>query len=296
MFSARVHGWWPWSDISSTRSSGAGALEQRRPARGRAAGRRRARWSATALSRDALRERRMAGVDVLEQAVLDPVGRHEHHAGGVPLAARPSAAAWRPRGARVTSSTSAIRSSGRWRNVVQDPPLIGQPTRGPASGRVAVGRALRDHAAGDGDALDVGRRIGQRHVHQQRRPPGLATAAAARWGRGSTGTRPAAGGLTPGRYSRMSKTPCPAGSRPVRKVGQAAHECEGRQERDTPFWPAADQRPPGAAGRPARAAGRGCPSRRRPSRRSARVQPRGPQDTGGRGAAAPGESMHKYAP
>ena len=35
---------------------------------------------------------------------------------------------------RLTSSTSSIRSSGRWRKVVHEPPLIGQPTRGPASG------------------------------------------------------------------------------------------------------------------------------------------------------------------
>ncbi len=35
--------------------------------------------------------------------------------------------------AAVTRSTSSTRSSGRWRNVVQEPPLIGQPSEGPAS-------------------------------------------------------------------------------------------------------------------------------------------------------------------
>ena len=47
----------------------------------------------------------------------------------------------------------------------------------------------------------------------------------------------AAAASRPGRYSRMSKTPCPPGSRPVRNVGQAAHECEGRHERETPRRP-----------------------------------------------------------
>jgi len=37
--------------------------------------------------------------------------------------------------------------------------------------------------------------------------------------------------VAPGRYSRMSKTPWPPGSRPVRKVGQAAPAVEQTAER-----------------------------------------------------------------
>src|SRR5712671_6634007 len=99
----------------------------------------------------------MAGVDVLEQAVLDAVGRDEHHAGGVP------------------------------------------------------GLLVQQHAhrlgATAGDVFDVGDQVER--------------------------------AVAPGRYSRMSNTPWPAGSRPVRKVGQAAQEWEGRQERDTPLRPRA---------------------------------------------------------
>src|SRR6187551_532595 len=43
--------------------------------------------------------------------------------------------------------------------------------------------------------------------------------------------------VTPGLYSRMSKTPCPPGSRPVRNVGQAAQEWDGMQDRETPRRP-----------------------------------------------------------
>ena len=43
--------------------------------------------------------------------------------------------------------------------------------------------------------------------------------------------------LAPGWCSRMSNTPWPAGSRPVRKVGHAAQECDGVHDRETPRRP-----------------------------------------------------------
>src|SRR3712207_5964530 len=43
--------------------------------------------------------------------------------------------------------------------------------------------------------------------------------------------------VTPGLCSRMSKTPWPAGLRPVMNVGHAHHECEGTLDRQSPYAP-----------------------------------------------------------
>ena len=114
----------------------------------------------------------MAGVDVLEQAVLDPVGRHEHHAGGVPLVLVHQ----RAHGGRAAAADVLDVGDQVERPVAERRPrsAVDRPADArPGLRRVAVGRALRHHAAGDRDALDVRRGIGQRHVDQQRRPSGL---------------------------------------------------------------------------------------------------------------------------
>ena len=51
--------------------------------------------------------------------------------------------------------------------------MIGQSSVGPGLGRVRVDGLRRDHAAGDDDAADRDRRVGQRDVHEQRRAVGV---------------------------------------------------------------------------------------------------------------------------
>ena len=109
---------------------------------------------------------------VLEQAVLHPVGRHEHHAGDIPrlLVHQPLHGCGAALGDALDVGQQVERpvAEGRPGAAVDRPAECGADL-----GRMAEGAALRDHAAGDGDADDLGRRIGQRHVHQQRRPVGV---------------------------------------------------------------------------------------------------------------------------
>ena len=99
MFSARVHGWWPWSDMTITVSDCVGALDERPQL---------AVEQAVDVAHPLGHGRRggagmvgMAGVHVLEQAVLDAVGRDEDDAGHVPgLAVACSRADGRRRGRR----------------------------------------------------------------------------------------------------------------------------------------------------------------------------------------------------
>ena len=114
----------------------------------------------------------MAGVHVLEQAVLDAVGRHEDHAGRIPglLVHQPAHGLGAAAGdvLDVGHQLQRLAPEGRPGAAVDRPAQVG-----PGLGRVAVGGALRDHAAGDGDALDLGRGIGQRHVHDQAGAAGI---------------------------------------------------------------------------------------------------------------------------
>ena len=90
----------------------------------------------------------------------------------------------------------------------------------------------------------------------------------------------------PGRCSRMSNTPWPEGSTPVRNDGHAAHECDGSTERATPRLP----RPASAArfGRsPARSSGSST-SQSAPSQPTTSTRfDMGGQDTGAGADEAP---------
>ena len=114
----------------------------------------------------------MAGVHVLEQAVLDAVGRHEDHAGRIPgLLVHQAAHGLGAAAGDVLDVGQQLQRpapEGRPGTAVDRPAQVG-----PGLGRMAVGGALRDHAAGDGDALDLGRGVGERHVHDQAGAAGI---------------------------------------------------------------------------------------------------------------------------
>ena len=93
----------------------------------------------------------------------------------------------------------------------------------------------------------------------------------------------------PGRCSRMSKTPCPAGSTPVRNDGQAAHECDGMHRSGHAAGAALGQRRQVgqiAGGQQGSRISQSAPSQPTTSTRFAM----GGQDTG---AAAPGRILRR---
>ena len=119
-----------------------------------------------------LRVARVAGMDVLEEAVLDPVGRDEDEAGGVPLLGieQPPHCFGAPpaRALDVLDEVERPAAEGRPRAAVDRPSQAR-----PDLGRVAEGRAAGDHAAGDGDAVHRGGGIVERDVRDDDPPARL---------------------------------------------------------------------------------------------------------------------------
>ena len=141
----------------------------------------------------------------------------------------------------LVRSTSSTRSSGRPRKVVHEPPLIGHPRLGPISGgwlKVAP-PGITPPAIATPFTSGAGYVSGM-FAMTTRRPACESSSGqvGARIDRDETGIRR----LAPGWCSRMSNTPWPAGSRPVRKVGHAAQECDGVHDRETPRRPRSTRR------------------------------------------------------
>ena len=182
---------------------------------------------------DGVGEVGVAGMDVLDQAVLDAVGRDEHHAGHVPRARCPSAVriglgAGRGDALDVVDEVDRAAAEGRPGAAVDRPVAArGRPRAGASRPRFGGITPPAMATPLISDAAD--RSAGRSRAASCGRPR---SSAAARWARGSSGTRPASAGVAPGLCSRMSNTPWPAGSTPVRKVGHAAQECDGMHERD----------------------------------------------------------------
>ena len=166
---------------------------------------------------------------------------------------------------------------------------------GAGLGGVRVDRLRRDHAAGDDDAAASG--WADRSAGRSRAAPcgRRRRAAAATSARGSTATRPASAASgragargcrtrrgRPGRR-RSGTTATPPTSATAAPSGRR-RGCRARRAR------------PGWAGRRPAAAGRGSPSRRRPSRRRAHGSTMGGQDTGAGAGEAPARAVYDRGP
>ena len=211
-------------------------------------------------------------MDVLEQAVLDPVGRDEDEARGVPLlrVEQPShrLGAGRARALDVGDEVGGPAAEGRPRAAV-DRPAQARPDLG----RVAERRAPGDHAAGDRNAVHVGRRIGQRDVRDDDPAARRPRAAPATSARGSTATRRASAGSRPAgargcRRRRVPPDRARSGTSAMRP--RSATGCTIARRRAGRARSARR----GAGARRRQAADPGCPSPLRPIRPQACGWPR----------------------
>ena len=247
MFSARVHGWWPWSDISITRSSG--PVRSSRAPSSRSSSRYTLRTRsatsppATSACRGCPGCRTRAGSAASGRETRTPCRRH-------PTAARPLS--------RFMRCGAALGDALDVGQQVERPVAEGRPGAavdrpaecGADLGRMAEGAALRDHAAGDGDADDLGAADRSAARSPAASSGWRPTGAAARWARGWIATRPASAGS-------------PGGTRGCRRLrarpGRGRSETWARPPRSGRAGRSGTR--PGCRGRSARRGGGGRPAR-----------------------------------